>query len=931
MSWLHISTRIRLILVSIVVLAAESAAQTAGVTGIITDPSGALVAQVSVSVVAGDGDAHKTVTDERGVYTASGLTPGLYTIKCVANGFAVFQQSDIRLHAGRIRRLDISLGIEVLQEEINVSDGGTDLGTSPDNNADALIFRGNDLNALPDDPAQLQAQLQAMAGPVSGSDESQLYVDGFDAQKLPPKSAIRELRINQNPYSAQFDRPGRGRIEVITKPGADAFHGGLWSGGNDSTLNSRNPFAQQQPPYHSVQLDWNLSGPITKKASFFLNADWTKTQTNAIVDAETLDPSLNQIHLSQALSNPTASVGFSPRFDVQLGPANTLMLRYQFGHGTTTDGGVGQFALPSQGYDTNDLWQSIQISDTRTYGKKSVNQFRFQYSLNQNAQEPQSSTPAITVQGAFTGGGSNAGSMRDDQDHYELQDNVSVGLGKHLAGFGGRLRVVRDRNFSTANFNGNFVFSSLDAYQITEEGIRQGLTLAQIQAQGGGASQFSTNSGVPEISVAEADAGIYAEDNWNLRPNLTLGCGLRFETQTGISNHLNFAPRFSVAWGIGNGGKGWSKTVFRAGYGWFYTRFAANYVLQAERQDGVNQTEFIVASPDFFPNIPPLSTLAEQSAPTVYRTNSATRAPYVMQTSVSIDRQIAKSTTLSLAYVNSRGLHQLFSQNINTPLPGTYNPADPASGLRPLGTNQNIYEYESEGIFKQNQFVANVSLRSGSRLSLFGSYILNYANGNTSGAGSFPSNEYDINVDYGRTLYDVRHRASLGGSFSLPYGFRVTPFIAIASGAPFNIVVGQDLNGDSVFNDRPTFASDLTRPSVVSTPWGVFDTEPIAGQHVIPVNYGTGSGQFTANMTLGKTVGFGRNHERQILARDGGPKTSTERYSLTFHVSAQNVINKVNLGSPVGILGSPLFGRSTSLNGSSTGNRIIALEMQFTF
>jgi hypothetical protein len=328
--------------------------QYAEITGTVSDPSGAVVAQVNVSVIGADGQIHNgSTTDERGAYSVHRLAPGLYTVTAIRRGFAVFQQGDIRLAAGQVRRLDISLSVEVQREEINVSDTSTDLGTSPDKNADAFIFQGDDLNALPDDPDQLQAQLQAMAGPASGSDEPQLYVDGFGAEKLPPKSAIREIRINQNPYSAQYDRPGRGRTEVFTKPGANAFHGGFWFSGNDSSLNSPNPFAQQQPPYHSEQLDWNLGGPITKKASFFLNADWADTQTNAIVNAEILDSNLNQIHFSQAVPNPATSVGFSPRFDAQLGATNTLMVRYQLGRGITPDGGVGHYALPSQGFSGN--------------------------------------------------------------------------------------------------------------------------------------------------------------------------------------------------------------------------------------------------------------------------------------------------------------------------------------------------------------------------------------------------------------------------------------------------------------------------------------------------------------------------------------------------------------------------------------------------
>jgi len=911
------------------ICAAQS--QNAEITGIVTDPSGAVISLASVLLIDSGGGAYKTATDKRGLYIVNGLAPGLYTIKITCRDFDSFRQDNVRLLDGQIIRLDIELNIEPRREEVNVSDQSSGVGISSDSNADASVFQGKDLDALADEPTQLQQQLLAIAGPGAGSEMPQMSVDGFDAGNLPPKSAIREIRINQNPYSAQYDRPGRGRIEIVTKPGADAFHGGLWASGNDSAFNSQNPFISQQPPYHSAQLDFNLGGPITKKSAFFLNLDRSKTQTNAIVDTEILNSNLNQIHFAEAIPSPNANVGFSSRVDFQLGAKNSATVRYQLSHWTTTNGGIGQSALSSQGYDSDGLGQSLQISDVQTYGAKAVNQFRFQFSRSQNHQNVQSDAPTIAVQGAFTGGGSNAGNLRNDQDHFELQDHVSIDSGKHIMKLGERLRVVHESSFSNANFNGNFVFPSLNAYQFTVQGIQQGLTPVQIRSEGGGASQFSINSGTAGISLAAADIGLYAEDNWKVRPNLMLNYGLRFEAQTNIAKHLAFAPRLGLAWGIGGGRKGPAKTVIRAGYGWFYTRFGTDYVLQADRQNGKNQVQFLANSPDFFPNIPPLQTLESQSASTTYRVSPTIRAPYLMQAGIGVDHQIVKSATVSVNYVNSRGVDQLITRNINAPLPGTYNPTDPTSGVGPLGMNQNIYEYESEGVFRQSQLIANINVRHGSRLSVFGSYVLNSAHGNTSGAGSFPSNQYDLDADYGRTLYDIHHRAVLGGSLALPHGFRLAPFVVATSGAPFNIVVGQDLNGDSIFNDRPSFATNLTRPSVVATKWGIFDTVPIAGQRIIPVNYGTGPSQFTADVTVGKTFNFGAGHIHQSSSKSSEQKASAERYSLAFDVSARNVLNRVNLAQPVGVLGSPLFGTSTALAGSSAANRIVTVQMQFTF
>jgi hypothetical protein len=816
-------------------------------------------------------------------------------------------------------------------QQVAVSSEESGLGSGPDANANALTLRGADLDALADDSSTLQSELQAMSGPSPGTNGGQIYIDGFAGGNLPPKSAIREIRMNQNPYSAQYDKTGFGRIEVFTKPGTDKLHVDLMAGGNDSAFDSRNPFVQSEPPYHSTFFYGDISDSLKKKVSVFLNGGHGDFETNAIVNAETLDANLNEEAVTQAVASPRANTEFGSRIDFQPWTNQTVTLRYQYDQSKATNAGVGQFALPSQAYDSLNTGHVLQISDTQAYGRKVVNETRFQYARNRSAQTASSSDPTLSVEGAFTGGGSNSGNASDHRDQYEVEDYVSFDLGRHLVKYGGRLGITRDASDASAGFNGDFTFQSLSAYQTTRRGIDAGWTPGAIRAAGGGASQFTLSTGIPNTTVALADAGLYAEDNWKLRQELRLTYGLRFETQNHIHDHRDFAPRAGIMWGV-DGGRGHAaRTVLRAGYGWFFTRFGYQYVLQTERQNGVNQRDFIVNSPDFFPNIPAPASLSATVAPTIYNIDPNLHAPYVMQASAGMDRQFGKSTTLSLSYVNSHGLRQLLSRNINAPLPGTYNPADPASGIRPLGPDQNVYQHGSEGIFKQNQLIVNLRTRTGARVSIYSYYVFNSAKADTAGADCFPSNQYDIKVDYGRAGYDIRHRLFFGGSFSLPFQFQVSPFIMASSGVPFNIVVGQDLNGDGQFNDRPAFATVLTRPSVIETRWGTFDTEPMPGQRIIPINYGEGPAQFTANLRVGKTFGFGAESPGTSATPPSSKIGMDRRYSLSFNVSAQNVFNHVNLAQPVGTLGSPLFGISNGLAGSPSANRIINLQLSLRF
>jgi TonB dependent receptor len=870
-----------------------------------------------------------------------------------------------------------------------VQDTTTTVSTSASENASAIVLKGKDLEALSDDPDELQQELEALAGPAAGPNGGQIYIDGFTGGQLPPKSSIREIRINQNPFSAEYDKLGYGRIEIFTKPGTDQYHGQAYIDGNDSPFNSTNPFTPDIPPYHSELYNASVGGPLSKKASFFFNVEGRNINDSNLVNATVLNSALMPTQEIEAVANPRSRLNISPRVDFQLSPNNTLTARYQFFRDSEQNEGIGQFSLPSQAYNSVDDEHTLQISDTQIINTNVVNETRFQFVRDHNSQTlDQPFVRTTMVLGAFTGGGNSSGTPVDTENRYELQNYTSIVHGKHFIKFGGRLRATNDQSSSNSGFNGIFTFSSLTAY-------------SNLLANGGkcptgssatcGPSQFSITSGQPFLSVTVADAGIYAEDDWRVRRNLTFSYGLRFETQNAIHDHADWAPRLSMAWGLGKSNNPTPKTVLRAGFGIFYDRFAYNLVEQAERLNGITQKTTIVANPDFYSSIPRTIPGATVS-PTIYQIAPGLRAPMTLQSAVSIERQITKRATASVTYVNSSGQHQLFLRNANAPLPGTFDPSVPGSGVRPFGGTENIYQYDSEGIYRQNQVIANFRVSTGSRVSLFGVYTLNYANSDLgSGAGSgggagfatggatatpnFLTNQYDPMADYGGSTFDVRDRSFLGGTIALPYNFRLSPFMIVSSGVPYDIVLGQDLNGDSIFNDRPAFVSHTSCPTltpqpankaILCTPLGTFNSVPTAGETLVPVNSETGPTLFTLNFRLQKTFGFGPEIKGPSSSQDGGyhghhgggppggglgpggltggggghggffsAGNTNRRYNLTFGVSARNALNRVNLATPVGTLSSPLFAQSIGLAGgpySSEGAvRRIDLQMIFSF
>src|SRR6266478_8384550 len=429
--------------------------------GQITDPSGAVVTDAAVLLTMPSGESLDTTTNKEGFYEFKALAPGKYTVKIVAPGFAVFTKEDVEIAAGQMQRINVALTIEEQKQKVEVNDSPTNVDVNPENNAGMVVLRGNDLEALSDDPDELQSDLQALAGPSAGPNGGQIYIDGFTAGQLPPKASIREIRINQNPFSSEYDKLGYGRIEILTKPGTDQLHGQLFLMGNTDSFNSRNPFIgmAQQPGYHSTQYSANLGGSLGKKRSFFTNFERRNLNELSIIDTPFVDPTTLQVsQFTGAVPNPRTRSNFSQRFDYQITPGNTLTARYQYWRNDETGDGIGTFSLPTFGYSSLETEHTLQLSDTQTISGRTINETRFQFVRENNTQNPLNMAPTIQIQGAFVGGGSSSGLINNTQDRYELQNITYMTLGKHSIKYGGRARVTKQENDSNAKFNGSYSF-----------------------------------------------------------------------------------------------------------------------------------------------------------------------------------------------------------------------------------------------------------------------------------------------------------------------------------------------------------------------------------------------------------------------------------------------------------------------------------------
>ena len=862
--------------------------------------------------------------------------------------------------------------------------------------------------------------LQALAGPGAGPNGGQIYIDGFSGGQLPPKESIREIRINQNPFSAEFDRLGFGRIEILTKPGTDNLHGMISLNDSNAVFDSRNPLAANKPDYSNRMISSNLGGSLNHKASFFVDFNRRDITDNSITHATYVDPTtLDTTTIGTAVLTPVAFTTISPRIDYQLSTNNTLTVRFEERFSSRDNAGLGGTHLPpayttDQAYNTNGDGQNLMITEDAVLGPRVLNELRFQYYRNYSASAG-NEIPSINVAGAFITGGNGIGAQHDTSHHFELQNYTSISHGAHTIKVGARVRRDSDLSNSPNGFNGSFSFlgglepvllagntvetdvngnpvtenlTSVDQYLRFLSLQNAGYTATQIQALGGGPSRFSIQTGLAYVSVARYDGAPFIQDDWKVRPNLTLSLGMRYEVQTLESDHRDFAPRLGFAWAPGSAKNGKQKTVIRGGAGMFYDRIGLGDFENAYLYNGMNQLQYTVYNPAFYiDNIPSLSTL-NTGENTKYVVDPKLRADYSMQMAIGVERQLPRNTTVSAFYTYNRSEHLAQTVPINSPepiaagQPGAYNPLEPLSatnGVFPYGYNAgSIFEYESGGYMRQKMLMANFNTRFSPRVSLFGNYSRTYAND----LPSTPTDPYNFALDYGRSNLDRRNNFILAGSVTGPKNIRVAPFIAVRSGQPYDVLDGTDVYGTTLINARAAFAPPgqcsgatgvVLSGDVVCSPVGNFTTSYNVANpaNLVPRNYLTMPGLVSVNMRIYRVFGFGAIRGNQAQGnrggwdgggpRGGGPGgmrggggrgmggmwgDSTEhRFNLTVGVNFVNILNHFNPGGYQGVVTSPYFLEPTSVNtgfgggfpgaggmaGSTANNRRIDFQTRLTF
>jgi outer membrane receptor protein involved in Fe transport len=583
-------------------------------------------------------------------------------------------------------------------------------------------------------------------------------------------SAIKEIKINQDPYSAEYQRPGRGRIEVTTKPGSPEYHGTFNFIFRDARSNARDPFALTRPPEQRRIYEGYLGGPVhrSKKTSFLLSVSRKDEDLQSVVFAQ--GPA-GEIRAN--VPAPSRTLLLAAQVSHAFSNTNTFSIRESLLVESVNNQNVGGTTLAEAGVNSRNMEQEITFSQQAVLSPKLVNNFRLLLGVEKQYATSVSRDRRIVVLDAFTGGGAQGDYLRTEY-HAQLMETLSYSTGKHLVKGGINVPDLSRRGFdNNINSAGTFYFSSLSDYG-------QGRPFSFVQQQGNG-----------HVVFLEKVIGLFAQDEYHLRKNLMLSLGLRYDWQNYFHDNNNFAPRFSFAYSPGNA----QKTVFRGGTGIFYDRSGARPIQDILLFNGTRLRQYVLVNPSYPDPLGASGTLTAQPV-SVTRLEPNINIPYTIQYSFSLERQLHKSTTLAITFLGSRGLDQFRSRDINAPLPPSY-------AMRPDPSIGVLREIESTGRRVSNSL--EITLR-GNVTRFFNSmaqYRLSSAHDNTSGITYFPPNAYDLSGECGRSDFDRRHRFELLGTINPGKLFNLGVSLSLSSGQPYTLTTGLDRFHTGNANARP--------------------------------------------------------------------------------------------------------------------------------
>ncbi len=902
----------------------------------VKDQFDSTITDAEITLTRADGRAQdpirNAVTDTKGVARILKIPDGAYDIVVSADGFKSHSSRDLKVRAGQIQRIEITLEVAPIESKVDIAE---EEAVTAESAGAVVVLNEDEIAKLPDNQEELERAIKRIGEAATGEDLP-ISVNGVQGGKIPPKAAIQQVRVNQNVFSAQYDSPFGGGIDIFTRSNVDRFRTYLSYSFADSRLNAADPFIGRRVPYQSRSYFFSFSGPLfSKKANFYSFGSRSENDSSSVINAVVLDSNLRPAEFKQTLATPTRSQTLSFTVNADPDKKHKLYFYYYLMAGRSENQNTGGFSLPSRANDGNFQNHYFQFSETYLVNPNVVSQTRFFATYSGSESFGGSGDPAINVLDAFFGGGSQQNNSNGTL-RFDASNDTTWQMGRYTLGFGFRFRGEQIDQTSANNFGGTYTFSgrtapvldannnpvlnadgsvlrtqinSLESYRRTLLFRQLGFTNQRIRELGGGANQFTISGGDPELSASQYDFGFYVQNSYKISETIAASFGVRYENQTNVASNFNLAPRIGIIWAPKAKDK--QKAIYTLprisiGYGLFYTRFALNSTVGIRQASDPDRIQYLITETnilDIYPNVPTVDLLQQFALPRTQRfIGDEFETPYQSLFNITVSKKMPKGFTLNTTFSRGKTLRQAFTQNINAPLAGTYNPLNPSAAVRPFGNVGNIYETRSVGQATTNRI--NINLGFPQSQKLFANLRYSYTrskNNVVSGSGS-SFDPYDFSEEFAPTSFDGVHSAGGYYYFTLPHKIYLGGDFSISTGTKFNITTGRDANGDGFYSERPSFASDLNKPGLISTQYGILDPNPSPNDKLIPRNLGRGKTIFIFNSSISKTFGFNEDKKNK----------KPPKQTIGFSLRMNNVFNIVNKGTPIGNMASPNFLRSLS-------------------
>lgn len=801
------------------------------VQGVVADPTGAIVPNAEVDLVDSNGAVAGSVhSSDDGSFQLKAPHSGNYTLVVSEPGFEtvhnpVVVPASVAATAAPAAHalaapLHIVLPIAAVATNVHVSADASEDLTAPDDNHDSSVMTSEDLKTMPifdnDYATAMSAFLDDSAAATGGSG---LLVDGVEANRATVSpSAVQEVRINQDPYSAQYYWPGRGQMEIVTRSAADRYHGQFNFLFRDNTLNAQNALAPSKPFEQRRVYEGHVTGPIphSAKSSFLATVNRAEEDLNSVVSATVVPTAENPGGLFQAnVPAPARDTEFSVRAAHQFGDRHSGYAQYSFQNWTGQNQGVGNQTLAEAGSNQQYREDDTVIHLDSTLSATMLNQFSVVGEHDSSSHINVAEAPRISVSGDFNGGSAQGDSLGTEYN-FRLNDMVTWTHGKHMVKAGIGIPHMSRRAFDdNTNSLGTYTFGPT----LAADGVTV-LETALQNYQANRPSGFTQNTGDVHFIYHQQEVGAFIQDQWKLGARFSVTPGIRYDWQNFLADRrLGFAPRVSFAWVLDPA----AKVVLRGGGGIYYDRFGSGPMLDLVRYENARrrsiQFSLDPASEPARGCVPvtDCETITAQP-PNLAELKPDAKLPYQIQYGLSIERQLGQRATGIISAYTARGIDEFRSVDVNAPTPEsnyTERP-DPDFGL--------VREMQPEGFWEGSGLDISYRGQWNKYFSGFGRYTWSHYEANTGGIGWFPQNQYDPNDEWSNASWDRRQRFGMYAMFNRESVFNLSTGIFANTGRPWTVLTGTDNYGDSLFNTRPdgVARNTETAPSYVDLDlrWG---------------------------------------------------------------------------------------------------------------